>query len=204
MARPKTDTRERLLAAAIDAAAEHGFSQLSLRQLAAHLGTSHRMLLFHFGTKDAMLLEIVRAVEQQQRDAVLLSTSQPDGSITGSPAARMNEFWDRLRDPAMWPYERLFFEIYVQAMRGTEPAVRLLDHDVDSWVDAIVAMLTEAGIDRLTAHADARLMLAVCRGLLLDLAANEDPDAVDAAMRRFGTFMLTAYPELRPGDPGSR
>ena len=204
MARPKTDTRARLLIAAVDAAAQHGFSRLSLRQLAEHLGTSHRMLLFHFGTKDALLLDIVRAVEQQQRDAVTTTDQPSSPDAAHSPAARMNEFWDRVRDPAMWPYERLFFEIYVQATRGTEPAVRLLDHDVDSWVDTMVAMLTEAGIDSLTAHADARLMLAVCRGLLHDLVANEDPDAVDTAMRRFGTFMLTAHPELRPGDPGSR
>ena len=204
MVRPKTDTRARLLAAAIDAVAQHGFSQLSLRQLADHLGTSHRMLLFHFGSKDALLLEIVRAVEQQQRDAVASTGARPDDSSTDSPAARMNDFWDRLRAPAMWPYERLFFEIYVQAMRGTEPAVRLLDHDVDSWVDAMVAMLTDVGIEPAAAGVDARLMLAVCRGLLLDLVANGDPDAVDAAMRRFGSFLLSAHPELRPADPGSR
>ena len=204
MARPKTDTRERLLAAAIDAAAEHGFSHLSLRQLAEHLGTSHRMLLFHFGTKDALLLEIVRAVEQQQRHAVAPSGAGRHEPNAGSAAARMNAFWDRLRDPAMWPYERLFFEIYVQAMRGTEPAVHLLDHDVDSWTDAMVAMLTDVGIEPATARVDARLMLAVCRGLLLDLVANEDPDAVDTAMRRFGSLMLSAHPELRPGDPGNR
>ena len=204
MARPKTDTRERLLAAAIDAAAEHGFSQLSLRQLAEYLGTSHRMLLFHFGSKDALLLEIVRAVEQQQRHAVAPSGAERHEPNAGSPAERMNEFWDRLRDPAMWPYERLFFEIYVQAMRGTEPAAKLLDHDVDSWIDAMVAVLTEAGVEAASARVDARLMLAVCRGLLLDLVANGDPDAVDSAMRRFGSFMLRAHPELRPGDPENR
>ncbi len=203
MSRPKTDTRGRLLAAAVDAAAEHGFSQLSLRQLAEHLGTSHRMLLFHFGTKDALFLDIVRAVEQQQRDAMTPNAAESHDVRTASPAARMNEFWDRLRAPEMWPYVRLFFEIYGQAMRGTEPAARLLEHDVDSWVDAMVAMLTNAGINSVTARADARLMLAVCRGLLLDLVANEDPEAVDAAMHRFGNFMLTAHPELRPGDPGS-
>lgn len=204
MARPKTDTRARLLAGAIDAAAEHGFSQLSLRELADHLGTSHRMLLFHFGSKDALMLEIVRAVEQQQRDAV----APPNG---GSPtveaptaAASMNGLWDRLRAPEMWPYARLFFEIYAQAIRGTEPAVRLLDHDIESWIDATVTLLTDAGIDADTARVDARLGLAVCRGLLLDLVANGDADAVDAAMRRFGSFMLRAHPELSPDDPESR
>ena len=192
-----------MLAAAIDAAAQYGFSQLSLRQLAEHLGTSHRVLLFHFGSKDALLLEIVCAVEQQQRDAVIAGGAEPDESTPHSPAARMNEFWDRLRDPAMWPYERLFFEIYVQAMRGTEPAVHLLDHDIDSWLDAMVAMLTDVGIEPATARTDARLMLAVCRGLLLDLVANGDPAAVDAAMRRFGSFLFSAHPELRPADPES-
>ena len=67
MARPSTDTRERLLAAAVDYAAEHGLADLSLRSLAAGLGTSHRMLIFHFGSKEGLLVEVVRAVEAQQR-----------------------------------------------------------------------------------------------------------------------------------------
>ncbi len=200
MARPTTDTRERLLAAAVDVAAEHGISQMSLRQLADHLGTSHRMLVFHFGSKDALLLEIVRAVEHQQRDFLAPSTRTP--TAVGAP--RLDELWDRLRDPEMWPYERLFFELYGQALCGAEPAARLLDGDVTAWVDTTAELLVDLGVDQPTARTDARLALAVCRGLLLDLLATEDQAGVDAAMRRFGSFMTKAHPGLTPAGPGSR
>ena len=200
MARPKTDTRARLLADAVDVAAQNGISQMSLRQLAEHLGTSHRMLVFHFGSKDALLLEIVRAVEQRQRDFILPGTER--GTATDAPP--LDALWTRLRDPAMWPYERLFFELYGQALRGTEPAARLLDGDVDVWVDTIAARLTDLGVDAPTARTDARLALAVCRGLLLDLLATEDEEQVDAAMRRFGALMVATHPGLRPDAPGNR
>lgn len=200
MARPKTDTRERLLDAAISVAAEHGISQMILRQLAEHLGTSHRMLVFHFGSKDALLLEIVRAVEARQRAFIA-----PPPAGRGAPVApRLDELWVRLRDPKMWPYERLFFELYGQALQGREPAGRLLDGDVAAWVDTMAGLLVEIGVDEATARTDARLALAVCRGLLLDLLAAEAADQVDAAMQRFGAFLTAAHPGLRPAGPGSR
>ena len=200
MARPKTDTRARLLAAAVEIAARHGISQMSLRQLAEHLGTRHRLLVFHFGSKDALVLEIVRAVEQQQRDFI----APPIDAEEAPAAPRLDQLWARLRDPAMWPYERLFFELYGQALCGVEPAARLLDGDVDAWVDATAELLIDLGVDAPTAQIDARLALAVCRGLLLDLLATEDQAGVDAAMRRFGTFMAAAHPSLTPDAPGSR
>lgn len=200
MARPKTDTRERLLDAAIAVAAEHGISQMSLRQLAEHLGTSHRMLVFHFGSKDALLLEIVRSVEQRQR--AFIAPTAVDGRAPVAP--RLDELWVRLRDPEMWPFERLFFELYGQALQGREPAVRLLDGDVVAWVDTMAGLLADIGVDEATARTDARLALAVCRGLLLDLLATEDATPVDEAMRRFSAFLTAAHPALRPGAPGSR
>ena len=48
--------RERLLAGAIEHVSQHGVGEISLRQLAAALGTSHRMLLYHFGSRGALLI----------------------------------------------------------------------------------------------------------------------------------------------------
>src|SRR5262249_30023814 len=62
--------RERLLAAAVDYVAAHGIGEVSLRQLAAALGTSHRMLVYHFGSKEGLLVEVIRAVEARQRDVL--------------------------------------------------------------------------------------------------------------------------------------
>src|SRR3954447_24260940 len=118
-----TGARERLLAAAMEHVAEHGVGDLSLRGLAAALGTSHRMLIYHFGSREGLLIAVIRAVEDQQRAA--LAQLLLDAEAT--PAETMRHAWRRVADPALWPNERLFFEIYASALRGSPHARPLLD-----------------------------------------------------------------------------
>ena len=171
-----SQARERLLAAAVAHAIDGGIADLSLRQLAAAIGTSHRMLLYHFGSREGLLIAVTRAVENQQRAALL------ESGITLQDARHS---WERLSDPRMWPQERLFFELYAHALRGRPGTEGFLDGVVESWVAPIAGALVQAGADERTARADARLGVAVVRGLLLDLLATSDHAAVTEAYERF-------------------
>ena len=183
-----SDERDRLLAATVEHAMAHGISELSLRQLAAALGSSHRMLVYYFGSKDELLVEVTKAVEAQQR-ASLEQLAADDG---GDPEAQMLAMWRRLVDPALWPQERLFFELYGQALQGRPHATSLLHGVVEDWIGPMTDVLVRQGVPRTKARAEARLALAVTRGLLLDLLATGDRKGVNAAMARFG--------QLRAGD----
>jgi len=101
--------RDRLLATAVAEALATGIADLSLRQLAAALGTSHRMLLYHFGSRDGLLVAVTRAVEERERAALADSIRR---------AEDVRRFWARISDPSLWPQERLFFELYARALRG--------------------------------------------------------------------------------------
>jgi len=171
-----SQARERLLAAAVAHAIDAGIADLSLRQLAAAIGTSHRMLLYHFGSREGLLIAVTRAVENQQRAALLES---------GMTLQDAWHSWERLSDPRMWPQERLFFELYAHALRGRPGTEGFLDGVVESWVAPIAGALVQAGADERTARADARLGVAVVRGLLLDLLATSDHAAVTEAYERF-------------------
>jgi len=173
--------RDRLLDAAVEYAAGHGLADLSLRQLAAALGTSHRMLVYHFGSKEGLLIEVVRAVERRQQEA--LASLGADADLPPAEAAR--RLWQRLADPAMWPYERLFFELYGQALQGRPQFVSLLDGIVESWLGPATELAIRQGMPASVARAQVRLGIAVTRGLLLDLLATSDRAGVDAAMERF-------------------
>ena len=173
--------RDRLLDAAIDYVAQNGIGDLSLRGLAAALGTSHRMLIHHFGSKEQLWVQIVRTVEQRQRD--LLGDLLPDPGADLRTSMRV--WWKHISDPALWPNERLFFEIYGQALQGRAHTTEVLDGIVDSWVDPVAEVNMTLGMPPDLARAHARLGVAVTRGLLLDLLATEDADAVDAAMEAF-------------------
>ncbi|HSS88256.1 MAG TPA: TetR/AcrR family transcriptional regulator [Streptosporangiaceae bacterium] len=180
---PTSQARERLLAAAVRHALDAGIADLSLRQLAAAIGTSHRMLLYHFGSREGLLVAVTQAVEEQQRAALL-------GSGTAPQDARRS--WERLSDPKLWPQERLFFELYAYALRGRPGTEGFLDGIVESWVAPVAAALVEAGADERTARADARLAVAVVRGLLLDLLATGDRAGVTEAYERYLQYASAA------------
>lgn len=173
---PTSPSRDRLLAAAVDHARRAGIADLSLRELASAIGTSHRMLIYHFGSRAGLLVAVTRAVEETERAAILASGITP---------GRARRSWQRLSDPQMWPQERLFFELYSYALLGRPGTEGFLDGAVESWVTPIAHALVEAGADEKTARADARLSVAVVRGLLLDLLATGDREGVDEAFERF-------------------
>ncbi len=186
-----TDLKQRLLADTVEYLASNGASDVSLRQLAAALGTSHRMLIYHFGSKEGLLIEVVHAMEQRHRDVFAELELDPDAS----PADVARWFWRRLSDPAMWPYERLFFEMYGRALQGDPCAAPLLDGIVDSWLAPLAEWNRSQGIPSPEAQATARLGLAVARGLLLDLLATGDRESVEAAMEQF----IAMYEEITKG-----
>ena len=173
--------KQRLLEGAIEYVAANGISDVSLRTLAAALGTSHRMLIFHFGSKERLWVEIVQTVEERQRE--LLTEIVPD---PGRPVGdAMWAWWKHISDPSLWPNERLFYELYGQALQGRPHTVELLDGIVEDWLDPVTEINVSLGIPEPLARAHARLGIAVTRGLLLDLLATRDVAGVDAAMRAF-------------------
>ena len=176
MAMPRGSARERLLDAVIDHIATRGISDLSLRELAAAIGTSHRMLIHHFGGAEGLRVAVVRAVEERQRE--VLADLVPDPSLPLGEAARA--WWRHISDPSLWPNERLFFELYGQALQGRPGTTELLEGIVDAWVEPAAEILAAHGFAE--PQAVARLGIAVTRGLLLDLLATGDRAGVDAAM----------------------
>jgi AcrR family transcriptional regulator len=173
--------KQRLLDDAIDYVSRHGLADVSLRTLAAALGTSHRMLIHHFGSKEQLWVEIVRTVEARQRALLAQILPDPDQPL----AEAMWAWWKHISDPALWPNERLFFEIYGQALQGRPHTTELLDGIVEDWLDPATEINVSVGVPGDLARAQARLGVAVTRGLLLDLLATREVAAVDAAMEAF-------------------
>lgn len=64
-------SRQAILAAALDVFAEHGHRGTSLTEIASRVGMTQPGLLHHFGTKDELLLEVVREREERTKPAVV-------------------------------------------------------------------------------------------------------------------------------------
>jgi AcrR family transcriptional regulator len=181
MARPPDlARRQELLDAVVEDFAVRGIGDRSLRDVAAAVGTSHRMLLHHFGSRDEMLLAIVDEVERRQRALLTELPKEPAGAIAA--------MWANLRRPELRPFERLFFECYARGVQGEQPFARMLPGAVDEWLTDDGAITADPTL--------VRLGLAVMRGLLLDLVATQDDDGVDSAAQAFIDLVR------RAGDAG--
>jgi AcrR family transcriptional regulator len=173
--------KQQLLENAIAYVAAHGIGDLSLRSLATALGTSHRMLIFHFGSKEQLWVEIVRTVEQRQRERLrelLPDADQPIGEA-------LRTWWQHISDPSLWPSECLFFELYGQALQRRPHTEEFLDGIVEDWIEPAAQASIAHGVPETVARAQARLGVAVTRGLLLDLLATGQVAAVNEAMEAF-------------------
>jgi AcrR family transcriptional regulator len=164
------DSRADLLARIMEYAQREGLADRSLREIATGAGTSHRMLLYHFGSREGLLEAVVGAMEAQQRAAM---TALAASATT--PAELMDGIWRQVSSPDVRPFVRLFFEVVAVAGRSGRPLPGL----TTAWLDDASAAAERLGIEP---DRDAlRLGVAVTRGLLLDLLAGATLEEVTAA-----------------------
>ena len=184
-----TSPKERLLSAALDYVRSSEAPDFSLRELAAAIGTSHRMLVYHFGSREGLLIEIVRSFEAEQA-AWVTALLEDD---TRPLVERLREVWRSFCAPGMRPREKLFFEVYGYALADRDDTRDFLHELVDSWLAPLEIVAEKIGVDPDARRASAGLLLAVTRGLLLSLLASGDLRQVEETMEHF----LANYLPLR-------
>jgi AcrR family transcriptional regulator len=167
-----------LLEKVVAYAADGGIAGKSLREIAAGVGSSHRMLLYHFGARESLMAAVVASIEARQRETMAGLATQAT-----SAGDAMRAQWRQLTAPDVRPFVRLFFEVFGLAVQGTPGAAAMLDDLTGSWLREGAAVAKQHGYD-IDATA-IRLGVAVARGLLIDLLAGADPEEVSAAHARF-------------------
>ena len=192
-----TTAREVLLDKAMAHVAAQGMADQSLRELAAAIGTSHRMLIYHFGSREGLLGAVVEAVEQGEHAALLELAASHDDPFEAGTA-----FWTRVADRAE-VFAPLFFELSTHAMRGMPHAAGLRGWLRTGWTDAIRQSYLDLGVAPDRAATLALQSLAMSRGLLFEVAVTGDRAAADLAMASW-TATVRAEVEAQKVSPVSR
>jgi AcrR family transcriptional regulator len=175
MARPPDpELRRKLRERAIDYVLQNGLADLSLRPLAKALGTSARMLVYHFGSRERLLHEVLAGI--REREAARIDAWWSEGPAPRTLAGFIRWYWGSLGAPGSEPAIRLLFELYALALRDPKAFPGVLENPLAYW-----QALARRARDRANA-ATATLALAAVRGLLLDLAATGDRRRVQAAL----------------------
>ncbi|WP_306361750.1 TetR/AcrR family transcriptional regulator [Nocardia sp. CC227C] len=177
--------RAELLAGVIAYIADHGLVELSLRPLADYLGTSSRMLIHYFGSKEAML---VAALETQRPDIGALFTDVDDVDTLRD---RLGGAFALNTRGAAGASLRVLLQVLGAACVPDSPFRAYADSAVRVVVDAIAAALHRVDPALEDPESAATLLVSGIRGLIQDWWITGDTDRVDRATRR---LIETALP----------
>ncbi|MCW2794185.1 MAG: TetR family transcriptional regulator [Nocardioides sp.] len=173
-----------LLELAWDYVLGNGVSDLSLRPLASAIGSSPRVLLFLFGSKEELVRRLLARARREELEA--LAPSSGDAAGTPGLAHTTAAVWDWLSQPEHGGLLRLWLEAYARSV--SEPG-GVWDEFARGTVEDWLGLLTRAqppAVRRTTqGRVERTLALAVLRGALIDLLATGDRDRVDGAVRSF-------------------
>lgn len=155
---------------------DHGLVDLSLRPLAAAIGSSPRVLLFLFGSKDGL----IRALLARARADEL---SMLEGLPQGSLADVAGRIWTWASEPRHRPVLVLWAQAYVRSLTEPDgPWTSFAQSTVEDWL-AVLAAAQPPAVRRTRAGLAQRTqVLAVLRGAILDLIATGDTRRITTAV----------------------
>jgi AcrR family transcriptional regulator len=177
------EIRQRLLETCTDHALAHGLPD-RLEPFAAATGTSTRMLIYHFATRDGLLREVLHEARARQRREFgeLLRLRSDEPYLTTLARA-----WSGITEPPGRLYLDVFGRLREDAEQRLWPGFR-----VEATTDWLVAL--QEGMASVARPELATVVLAVIRGLVMDLEATGDAARTGRAWGDFITFLATVRP----------
>lgn len=177
MARPvDPGIRARLRDQAVGYVMAHGLGDLALRPLAKALKTNARMLIYHFGSREGLMREILAGL--RERESAQVGRWMKSSRKPRTMPEFLRWYWRRISAPQARSAVNLVFELYALALRNPRDYPGVLEEPLAFWPKLVRAMGIQSEVDEV----EATLLLAALRGLLLDLCATSDRRRTGAGM----------------------
>ncbi|MBV8953456.1 MAG: TetR/AcrR family transcriptional regulator [Solirubrobacterales bacterium] len=157
-------------------------SEITLRDLAAALGTSSRMLVHHFGSRDRLIAAALAHARRQLLETVRAQLTEQNPHDLHSLVTALHTI---VVDPINRPFFRLFDQVNALAQTQPDRFPGFGRASVHDWLPQLTELLAPSSTDFTDAQAQATLALAVIRGLMLDRNATEEHARIDAAFAVF-------------------
>lgn len=179
MSRTVDETRPaELLDSIVNYLVKHGVAEISLRPLAKAVGSSPRVLLYYFGSKERLLAAALRRSRERQRTGF----DQLRSLDYANPSDSCRAIWQQMSSPDALALFQLSLETYTKALRNRRQFRDYLSSSVEDWLRFIAESLVQKGANAEDARAFATIVIAGFRGFLLDLCATRDRRRVDHAV----------------------
>jgi AcrR family transcriptional regulator len=154
---------------------EHGLANISLRPLAAQLGTSARILMFHFKSKTGLLQEVMEELQSRLKSSFLEIRER------GQEGPQLKRFWLWAIRKKNLAYLRLLYEAQIVAAQNPREYGRYLKKTSRDWQAIAFQSLSEP----VRSPAMATLCIAVFDGLMLEMINTGDRARLTAAIDEF-------------------
>ena len=172
-----TARREELLEKAYEFVLEHGLADLSLRPLAQAIGSSPRVLLYLFESKDGLVRELL---SRARRDELALLADLEPGDLDETTRA----LWTWLSASQHRRLLVLWVEAYARSLVEPDgPWAGFARQTVEDWLDVLASAQPARERRTKRGEADRTRALAILRGALLDLLATGDEDRIGRAVQ---------------------
>lgn len=188
--------RDRLVEQATEVLARTGVIDTSLRSLATEMGTSARMLVYYFGSKEQLILAVMNGLQTQ---------NVPEPELYGT-AEELRQWclddWHEITRGSQRARLRILEQVFGAACGQDSPYARYTSDTLAQLVHNAQLRFEAIGMPRQIAETRARLALAAIQGLVIDFFTTDDPERVDDTHRRMVDDMILA--PFDPAEPPRR
>lgn len=192
--------REELLEAAGLILARTGVVDTSLRELAAQMGTSARMLVYYFGSKEQLILDVLH---RQQRAAI---PKTDEMELPVSLAAHREwcfQDWFECTRGERHNNLRVVLQVFGAACGIDSPYREYTWETLSLLTRNSRARLEALGMPAHVAETRSRIALAAFQGFIIEYFTSDDQSYVDDTFTRFvDEFLLAPFPP--PSRPRRR
>lgn len=186
MKREDARRRDELLNATAAYLLRYGVAGMSLRPMAAAIGTSARLLIYHFGTKEQLLIEAMGVIRAQARAGV--EAMLHDAPVNGDLGDLVRGFWRWCTSAKNHAYLRLLFEVHGLALQYPKTYAGYLEGSITHWIELLTgALRTRLGRE---AESVATLIVGTIDGLLMDYLSTGDLKRTSAALESFASVQM--------------
>lgn len=195
---PGPGRRDELVEAAAGYLLRHGIGGLSLRPMASAIGTSARLLIYHFGSKEQLLIEAMGIIRTRARAEVAAMLSASEGQPDLGDLVR--GFWRWCSAKPNRSYLRLLFEVHGLALQDPARYGNYLHGAILHWIDLLGRALAPR-LGRRPARATATLIVGTIDGLLMDYLSTGDLRRTSDALELFARRLSAKRETKKRRDP---
>ncbi|MBE9110969.1 TetR family transcriptional regulator [Nodosilinea sp. LEGE 07298] len=152
MSRPtEPQKKAELLEKCLEVAIEAGALDASINAIAKRIGTSGRMLVYHFGSKQELERQVIARLEVRLREQLqsLQNTAVADANTVAESLLAM---WQQFTTPEMQGWLKLTMDLNLRAMQGDTETQQFLERETQQWIESLTALTGDEAVARSLFH----------------------------------------------------